>query len=81
MISFDNDDAGMQSMVKLLKSNASFKYFKWFEASTPQKDINEFVLANGDPNVFEDPKVVESMVVDKLMMKMQLIQSGKWTRS
>ena len=78
VISFDNDSAGIDSMVRLLKHENDFKYFRWFNKNTIQKDINDFVLAKGDVNIFSDPKVLEKMIVDKLVMKMYLIQNGLW---
>ena len=29
--SFDNDPAGISSMVKMIKKNADVKFFKWFD--------------------------------------------------
>lgn len=29
--SFDNDVAGISSMVKMIKKNADVKFFKWFD--------------------------------------------------
>lgn len=78
VISFDNDSAGIDSMIRLLKRENDFKYFRWFNKNTMQKDINDFVLAKGNVNIFSDPKVLEKMIADKLVMKMYLIQNGLW---
>jgi len=66
-------------MSKLLHKGCDFKYFKWFDKNTREKDINDYVLAKGDVNIFSDEKVLEKLIVDKLMMKMYLIQNHMWT--
>lgn len=81
VISFDNDNAGIESMVKLLKNGSDFKYFKWFSSDTTQKDINEYILSKHDTNAFTDSTTLEKMIVDKLLMKMFLIQNGKWMKN
>lgn len=78
VISFDNDNAGIESMIKLLKSNNDFKYFRWFNQNTKQKDINDYILAKNDVNVFSNQSVLEKMIIDKLLMKMFLIQNSFW---
>ena len=80
VISFDNDVAGIESMEKLIQGNNDYKYFKWFDSSTEAKDINELVLKNEDVNIFSDPDKLKKLVVDKLMMKMHLMQCGKWIK-
>ena len=80
VISFDNDKAGIAAMIKLLKDNNEFKYFKWFNKNTVQKDINDYVLAKNDVNIFTNTSILEKMIVDKLLMKMFLIQSGFWVK-
>ena len=76
VISFDNDISGIKSMIKLVNGNNSFKYFKWF-SDTKSKDINEFVQNTKNVNAFSDPSFLESKIIDKLMMKMQLMQIMK----
>lgn len=78
VISFDNDLAGIQSMIKLLKTNNNFKYFKWFNKNTKEKDINDFIKAKENVNIFSDIKILEKLTVDRLTMKMYLIQNGYW---
>ena len=78
VVSFDNDKAGLTSMAKLLKNNANVKFFKWFDSNTSEKDINEAVLSKNDVNMFSDAAVLETMIVDKLRMKMFLIQNNAW---
>lgn len=78
VISFDNDKAGIASMCKLLKRNKDFKYFRWFNESTKEKDINDYVIAHDDVNIFADEKQVEGLIVDKLLMKLWLLQNGLW---
>ena len=80
VISFDNDKSGITSMTKLLKNGSDFKYFKWFNKNTQQKDINEYVLSKGNVNIFTNTSILEKMIVDKLLMKMFLIQSGLWVK-
>lgn len=80
VISFDNDKAGITSMVKLLKNGSDFKYFKWFNKNTQQKDINDYIISKGNVNIFTNTSILEKMIVDKLLMKMFLIQSGLWVK-
>ena len=80
VISFDNDKAGIDSMIKLLKSNNDFKYFKWFNINTKEKDINDYVIAKDNVNIFSNTNILEKLIVDKLLMKMFLIQNKFWTR-
>lgn len=80
VISFDNDKAGISSMVKLLKNGSDFKYFKWFNKNTQQKDINDYIISKGNVNIFTNTSILEKMIVDKLLMKMFLIQSGLWVK-
>ncbi len=79
VISFDNDKSGIDSMSRLLKENNNFKYFKWFNQNTKQKDVNDYILFKNDVNIFTNTSVLEKLIVDKLMMKMYLIQHGLWT--
>jgi len=81
VISFDNDSAGIESMTKLLKENNDYKYFKWFNKNTKEKDINDYVLAKNDVNTFVDTSVLEKLIVNKLMMKMWLVQNNLWTNN
>lgn len=78
VISFDNDASGIESMVNLLHKRNNFKYFKWFNPSTKQKDINDAVCASGNVNMFTDEKLLEYLILDKLMMKMHLIKTKQW---
>lgn len=78
VISFDNDDAGIEAMTKMLKNNCQFKFFKWFNQNTKEKDLNDYVVAKNNVNMFADEKVLERLIVDKLQMKMFLIQNGLW---
>jgi hypothetical protein len=78
VISFDNDVAGINSIIKLLDQNKNFKYFRWFNSNTKEKDINDYVLSKNNVNIFTEPKILEKMIVDKLVMKMHLIQNHMW---
>lgn len=79
-ISFDNDAAGFSSMMKVIEQDRSSKFFVWYNASTKEKDINEAVIAADDVNMFVDPIKLDSMVFDKLQMKLWMMRNGKWKR-
>ena len=76
--SFDNDVAGISSMVKMIKKNADVKFFKWFDQSTLQKDINDYVLATGDIDAFTDKSKLEKMIIEPMQMKWYLVTNGLW---
>ncbi len=78
VISFDNDSSGIQSMKKIIQKNSNFKFFKWFNEDTKEKDINDHVKAIGDVNIFIDPKQLEKMIIDKVVMKFWLIRNNLW---
>ena len=80
VISFDNDASGIESMQKLIQGNNEYKFFKWFDANIKAKDINELVQKKSNVNIFSDPNTLKSLVADKLMMKMHLMQCGKWIK-
>lgn len=79
-MSFDNDIPGMRAMTKIVENNSSFKFFRWFDASTSAKDINELVLQKNDVNMFSDPTKLEKMIFGSLVMKMWMIGNGKWLK-
>ena len=79
-ISFDNDAAGFSSMMKAIEQDRSSKFFVWYNASTKEKDINEAVIAADDVSMFVDPTKLDSMVFDKLQMKLWMMRNGKWKR-
>ena len=79
VLAFDNDEAGLQAMMKEIKKHPTeFKYFKWFDESTKEKDINDYVLKCGNTSVFKDKRYVESLIVSPITMKMFLLQKGMW---
>lgn len=78
--SFDNDRSGIASMMKLIEKDNGISYFKWFDQTTAQKDINDFVNACGNVNFFANEEFLESHVVDRLQMKMFLMQNGLWKK-
>ena len=41
-------------MAKLIKRNEDVLFFKWFDSDTQQKDINDFILAKNDTDIFTD---------------------------
>lgn len=53
----------------------------WAKPGTKEKDVNDFVLATGDVAAFSDPDKLESMVVDKLRAKMEMLRAGLWNTS
>lgn len=75
---YDNDKAGISSIAKLIENNTHLKFFKWFNVNTKQKDINDYILANGDVNCFTDESKLQTMILDRLQMKMFLVQNGLW---
>lgn len=79
-ISFDNDQSGIDAMVKLIKRDNDFKFFRWFNENTQEKDVNDYIKKKGDVNIFTDQKKLERMIVDKLVMKIWLIRNGFWQR-
>ena len=78
VVAFDNDRPGIESMIKMMKSDKNFRYFRWFNKNTKSKDINELIVEKNNVNIFSDPKVLEKMIVDKLSMKMYLMQNDLW---
>lgn len=78
VVSFDNDLPGLISMKKLILGNNDFKFFKWFNPSIKQKDINDYVLHMNDVNIFADPLKLEKMICGKAIMKMYLVENGIW---
>lgn len=79
-ISFDNDESGIDSMIKLIKKDCNFKFFRWFSETTTEKDINDYIKAHGDVNVFADAQKLQPMIQDKLVMKMWLIKNNLWKK-
>ena len=63
VVSFDNDIAGLSAMARIIKRNEDVLFFKWFDVDTKQKDINDFILANNDINMFTDENVLQNMIV------------------
>lgn len=80
VMSYDNDKAGLMAMAKTIKLNPTeFKFFKWFDINTKEKDINDFVLANDNVNIFSNKNVLENMIVTAIEMKLFLIQKNMWS--
>ena len=79
VLAFDNDVPGMKSMLKIInddEKSGKFKFFKWFNSRTQEKDINDYVLATGNVNVFSDPAELDKMIVSPIVMKMHLLKRG-----
>ena len=77
-LSFDNDKAGLASVSKTLEKSIDYKYFKWFDENTKEKDINDFVIAKNNPNYFIDKDLVEKMIIGPASMKLYLVEMGLW---
>lgn len=70
-LSFDNDTPGLDALKKSLKDKRyNFGYFMWFNETTKEKDINDFIINKGDVNYFT--KNIDNMLMDKIMMKLKL---------
>lgn len=74
-LSFDNDKPGLDSTAKAVEKNEDVLFFKWFDDDTPEKDINEKVIAAGDVKLFSSSKRLEKRILTPLQMKMWLIQA------
>jgi DNA primase len=77
-VSFDNDAAGFGSIKKLIEKNTNFSFFKWFNETTKEKDINDYILAINNINAFVDQNVLDTMIIDKLQMKLWMMRTGNW---
>lgn len=79
VLSYDNDEPGLTAMAKQIKQKpAEFKYFKWFDETTKEKDINEFILKENNVNVFSNKENIKKMIVGSIAMKLFLIEKGLW---
>lgn len=79
VLSYDNDVAGLTAMMKQIKRHPTeYKYFKWFDNDTEEKDINDYVLKHGNVDVFKNKSVVESMIANAISMKLFLIEKNIW---
>lgn len=79
VLSFDNDKAGLDAMMKEIKKHPTeFKYFKWFDENTKEKDINDYVLKRNNTNQFKNKEFVKDLIVSPITMKMFLLQKGLW---
>ena len=79
VVSFDNDVAGIASMMKLIRrEDRDVKFLRWFRKDTEQKDINEIVVAKNRPDIFANTKLLDHLVFGKLEMKMWLTLNGLW---
>ena len=65
-LSFDNDKPGLDSTAKAIEKNEDVLFFKWFDDSTPEKDINEKVIAAGDVKLFSSSKRLEKRILTPL---------------
>lgn len=77
VLSYDNDVPGLTSVKKAIKKDPNgFKFFKWYNENTKEKDVNDYILKVGDPNVFSDRGKVESMIISPIQMRMFLAEKG-----
>ena len=65
-LSFDNDKPGLDSTAKAIEKNEDVLFFKWFDDGTPEKDINEKVIAAGDVKLFSSSKRLEKRILTPL---------------
>jgi len=79
-LSFDNDIPGIASMRKFIEHGVDFKFFKWFNENTEQKDINDYVKSVNNVTAFTKPRMLERLIVSPLKMKLWLIQHDKWVK-
>ena len=79
VLSFDNDKAGLDAMMREIKKHPTeFKYFKWFDENTKEKDINDYVLKRNNTNQFKNKEYVKDLIISPIAMKMFLLQKGLW---
>lgn len=78
VISFDNDKSGFQSMKKIIEKNKDVLFFKWFNANTKQKDINEYIIKKNNPNLFCNQKLLDKLIVSPIQMKLWMIDNNCW---
>ena len=77
VFALDNDKAGLSNTTKMImRSGNSYKFFKWFDAQTKAKDINDYVLESGNVNIFTDKSKLEEMIISSVMMKMYLVDNN-----
>lgn len=69
---FDNDEAGIKSMVKQSGENKDSLVFYWKEFSQGFKDLNDFAV-NVDKDFFFDEKNVMKCICTPLQLKWKLI--------
>ena len=70
-LSFDNDVPGKTAMMSAIeKFGNRYSYFIWFDKNTKEKDINDFILSNGNVNYFNDKTKVEHMIYDQIITRM-----------
>jgi hypothetical protein len=79
-IAFDNDAPGFASTMKMVESEKASKFFAWFKDGAQEKDINERILVLNEINAFSNEKYLDSLVFDKLQMKLWMINNGKWKK-
>lgn len=74
----DNDKPGLLATAKSLERGTTTRtlYFKWFDSSTKEKDINDLVKSTGNVNIFRDKNYVKSLIIDSITMKMWLSKNG-----
>ena len=82
VLAFDNDRAGMEAIARKISQDVGkFKYFKWFDNTIVEKDINDRIIALNDLNAFSNKVYLEKMIVSSVEMKMFLIENGIWSEA
>lgn len=77
VLSYDNDDAGLSSMKTTIENEPTkFKYFKWYDLETKEKDINDYVKFRQNTELFKDKTVLEPMIISSMEMKLFMLQKG-----
>lgn len=79
VMSLDNDRAGLEAMARSMRStNLPYRmmYYRWFDANTKAKDVNDLVLETGNVNILSDKKIVSSRMETQISMAMWLAGRG-----
>lgn len=79
VFSLDNDEPGLSAMAKILNNrhtSTAYSYFKWFDDDTKEKDVNDFIIAKNDVNIFTNDKIINSCMTDPVIMKMWMMKKG-----
>lgn len=70
---FDNDEAGIRSMIKQSSEGSNSLLFYWKDVSGGAKDLNEFAIAGGKDHFFEEKNVLKC-ICSPLQLKWRLMK-------